>query len=257
MGRRPALVAALLAVAGPLWLMGTQLLVAIVFAGFRHARGKTVRPDADREWLARLSAVKIKPMLLWGAVGFSVLIFDWALKRYIPGYDLSLSGMIAVVSGFMAVAGGKSRKSGNSTSTVQGISGFVLKYVPMQGLIAIGTGLFILMLFLILGRIEQNGAEWIAQSIRRVHAPPWVDPHVVAHLIFLAVLISALAFLGRRIQVNRFSLNGLYRNRLARAFLGAARPLARRLDVAWPTALEEAATRHLRAVLDVADPYPA
>jgi predicted nucleotidyltransferase len=45
--------------------------------------------------------------------------------------------------------------------------------------------------------------------------------------------------------------------RLAGAFLGAARPLARRLDVAWPTALEEAATRHLRTVLDVADPYPA
>jgi predicted nucleotidyltransferase len=45
--------------------------------------------------------------------------------------------------------------------------------------------------------------------------------------------------------------------RLARAFLGAARPLARRLEVPWPTALEEAATRHLRAVLDLPDPYPA
>jgi predicted nucleotidyltransferase len=44
---------------------------------------------------------------------------------------------------------------------------------------------------------------------------------------------------------------------LARAFLGAARPLARRLDVDWPAALEEAATRHLRTVLDVPDPYPA
>ena len=58
-----------LTVTGPLWLMATQLLIAIVFAGFRPARGKTVRPDADREWLARLSAVKIKPMLLWGMVG--------------------------------------------------------------------------------------------------------------------------------------------------------------------------------------------
>ena len=36
---------------------------------------------------------------------------------------MSISGMIAVVSGFAAVAGGKSYKSGNSTSTVQGISG--------------------------------------------------------------------------------------------------------------------------------------
>jgi len=214
---------ALLTVLGPLWLMATQLLIAIVFAGFRNAAGKTVRPDADREWLARLSAVKIKPMLLWAMVGFAVLILDWALRRYIPGYDMSLSGMIAVVTGFTAVAGGKSTKSGNSTSTVQGISGFILKYVPMQGLIAIGTGVFILMLFLILGRVEQNGADWIADAIKGLRAPPWVDPHVVAHFIFLTGLLVALFFLGRRIQVNRFSLNGLYRNRLARAFLGGAR----------------------------------
>jgi hypothetical protein len=61
--------------------------------------------------------------------------------------------MIALVSGFAAVGGGKSAKSGNSTSTVQGISGFVRKYVPIQGLIAIGTFLFILIaLFVILGR---------------------------------------------------------------------------------------------------------
>ena len=214
---------ALLTVLGPLWLMATQLLIAIVFAGFRNATGKTVRPDADREWLARLSAVKIKPMLLWGTVGFAVLILDWALRRHIPGYDMSLSGMIAVVSGFVAVGGGRSTKSGNSTSTVQGISGFVLKYIPMQGLIAIGTGLFILMLFLILGRIEQNSAEWIASEMKDLRLPPWVDPHVVGHFVFLAGLLLALAFLGRRIQVNRFSLNGLYRNRLARAFLGGAR----------------------------------
>ncbi|HLL29903.1 MAG TPA: patatin-like phospholipase family protein [Allosphingosinicella sp.] len=214
---------ALLTVLGPLWLMATQLLIAIVFAGFRNATGATVRPDADREWLARLSAVKIKPMLLWGMVGFAVLILDWALRRYIPGYDMSLSGMIALVSGFVAVAGGKSAKSGNSTSTVQGISGFVLKYIPMQGLIAIGTGLFILMLFLILGRIEQNSAIWIARGIGNPRLPPWVEPQVVAHFVILAGLLLTLLFLSRRIQVNRFSLNGLYRNRLARAFLGGAR----------------------------------
>ncbi|HEX6375126.1 MAG TPA: patatin-like phospholipase family protein [Allosphingosinicella sp.] len=214
---------AVLTLVGPLWLMATQLLIAIVFAGFRPARGKTVRPDADREWLARLSAVKIKPMLLWGLVGFAVLILDWALRRFVPGYDMSVSGMIAVASGFAAVAGGKSTKSGNSTSTVQGISGFVAKYVPIQGMIALGTGLFILMLFLILGRIEKNGANWIAESISDWKRPAWVDPHVVAHVIFLAGLLALLAFLRSRIQVNRFSLNGLYRNRLARAFLGGAR----------------------------------
>lgn len=222
---------AVLTVVGPLWLMATQLLIAVIFAGFRPVRGKTVQPDADREWLARLSAVKIKPMLLWGMVGFAVLILDWALLRYVPGYDTSISGMIAVASGFAAVAGGKSSKSGNSTSTVQGISGFVLKYLPMQGVIALGTGIFILMLFLILGRIERNGAESIAAWLATWDRPSWldhkdvawIDPDVVAHFAMLVLLGALLYFLSGRIQVNRFSLNGLYRNRLARAFLGGAR----------------------------------
>ena len=43
---------------------------------------------------------------------------------------------------------------------------------------------------------------------------------------------------------------------VARAFLGAARPLARRIEVPWPTALEAAATAHLRTVLAVPEPYP-
>jgi predicted nucleotidyltransferase len=43
----------------------------------------------------------------------------------------------------------------------------------------------------------------------------------------------------------------------ARAFLGAARPLAAHLGVAWPDALEQAATAHLRDVLQISDPYPA
>ena len=101
----------------------------------------------------------------------------------------------------------------------------------MQGVIALGTGVFVLMLFLILGRVEQNGAETIAEWLATWNRPSWldaqdvawIDPNVIAHLVFLAGLGLGLAFLSSRIQVNRFSLNGLYRNRLARAFLGGAR----------------------------------
>ena len=42
----------------------------------------------------------------------------------------------------------------------------------------------------------------------------------------------------------------------ARAFLGAARPMAADLGVEWPRALEQAAADHLRAVLAVEEPYP-
>lgn len=44
---------------------------------------------------------------------------------------------------------------------------------------------------------------------------------------------------------------------IAERFLTAARPLAQRLGVEWPVALEEAATRHLREDLGIAEAYPA
>jgi hypothetical protein len=218
----------LLAFLGPLWLMATQLLVAIVFAGFRKADGPTVRPDADREWLARLSAVKIKPMLLWAVVGFAVLLLDWALRRYASGYDMSLSGFIALLSGGAAIAGGKSDKSAHSTGGIKRMANFAFKYLPMPALIALATAIFILSLFLILGRIEENLALWMAAAaLENGKGWPawasWADPQVVAHCGLLAILCALLLFFRGRIQVNRFSLNGLYRNRLARAFLGGAR----------------------------------
>jgi hypothetical protein len=64
----------------------------------------------------------------------------------------------------------------------------------------------------------------IGSLLKAWQLPVWIDALVVAHSIILIVLAVALAFLGRLIPVNRFSLNGLYRNRLARGFLGAARP---------------------------------
>jgi hypothetical protein len=53
--------------------------------------------------------------------------------------------------------------------------------------------------------------------------PKWLYPQVAGHLLIGLVLLIVLWRLNRRIPVNRFSLNALYRNRLARAFLGGAR----------------------------------
>jgi predicted nucleotidyltransferase len=43
---------------------------------------------------------------------------------------------------------------------------------------------------------------------------------------------------------------------ISRAFLADAKPLAAQLRVAWPDALDDAATAHLRDVLKLEDPYP-
>jgi len=209
----------------PLWLMSASLLGAAVFAAFRKAKGGTVKPDGDREWLARLSAVKIRPMLLWAILAPSVLLFNELAGNYLNGSQISASGIITLVAGSGAIAGGRSERSGGQQS---GVTGVLIRYLPMSWIVALATFVFVVCLFFLVGRLEANLADLIVEPIGRwlegIVAPEWLDRTVVAHLAILVFLLGLLWFFGRHIQVNRFSLNGLYRNRLARAFLGAARP---------------------------------
>lgn len=212
--------AILLTTLGPLWLMASQLLASMVVAAFRKSEGGTAKPDADREWLARLSALKIKPMLLWAFAAFAALVLDQVLRRTLPNGDTSLSAIVALLTGTAAVAGGKSAKSGD---VVKKAGAFLWKRLPMQSLVALATAVFVMVLFLLLARLESIMAASITLLIEPIRRPIWVDSEVVAHLLILLGLIALLLILRTRILVNRFSLNGLYRNRLARAFLGGAR----------------------------------
>lgn len=213
-----------LTTAAPLWLMAATLLGAAVFAAFRTSNGPTVMPDGDREWLARLSAVKIRPMLLWAVVATSVLLLNHLVGRYLDGGELTVSSLVAVLAGGGAVAGGRSERSGNQIGTMKS---FLMKHLPLGTIVSLATFLFLVALFFFMGRLEATLASLVAEPIKlwlgMVRAT-WLDPGVAAHLAILAGLAVLLLFFRRRIPVNRFSLNGLYRNRLARAFFGAARP---------------------------------
>jgi len=214
--------AVFLATMAPLWLMGSHLVSAIVLAGFRSSAGASSQPDSDREWLARLSAVKIKPMILWTVAAGSALLINWLLNRFLGRVDMSLSALVALVAGGGAVAGGKSENSG---SLVKGLAGRLMKIVPMHLVIALCTGLFAVSLLVILARLEAMVASALASKLAFVETI-WkaLDAGVSAHWLIVLVLSLLLYFFSGAIQVNRFSLNGLYRNRLARAFPGGARP---------------------------------
>jgi hypothetical protein len=225
----------LFATLGPLWLMGSQLMIAFVFAAFRRSTGGTVNADADREWLARLSAVKIKQMLLWAALAFATLLVFNLLAARLSALNLSLTSLVALVSGATAVFGGRGASSGNPSG---GGVVAILRFLPLQAVISLATFVFVIALLTLFGAIEgllANNiaavlAPRIALSVQDFNAysgwafaEAWLDSHVLAHLA-IAIGVGFLLYrLDRKIPVNRFSLNGLYRNRLSRAFLGGAR----------------------------------
>ena len=64
-GAKLATVAAIvftLSILGPLGATLAHLLLSTLYVGFRYVG---FQDDADREWLARLSAVSVFPALLW------------------------------------------------------------------------------------------------------------------------------------------------------------------------------------------------
>jgi hypothetical protein len=234
-GASPAWKLALFATLGPLWLMGSQLMIAFVFAAFRKSKGAPVNADADREWIARLSAVKVKQMLLWGALALTALVFVRLIEKGISTGQLSLSTLVALASGATAVFGGRAESSGNTTS---GVSATIMRFLPLAAVVSIATFVFVIALLTFFGAAEQAASvrvaglldpvldslrNWLNHRFSLGLNEKWVDRAVVGHLGLGLLLVIALLFFNRRIPVNRFSLNGLYRNRLSRAFLGGAR----------------------------------
>jgi hypothetical protein len=219
-GDPPNWTAGILVVVAPIWLLGTHFIAMTIFVGFRNPKNMTVKPDSDREWLARLSAVKAKPILLWATAAGSALLLNWWIARH-WGHDITWSSLIAAVSGVTAVKGGKSAKSGNASSER---SGSFLKILPAGLIISIATFVFLIALFVLLARAEMNAALAASPWLMPLHKwQPFLDPVVMAHWALAMSLFILPIMLSGRLRVNRFSLNGLYRNRLDRAFLGAAR----------------------------------
>ncbi len=226
--------ALVLALAAPLWLILAQLVATIIFVALRRSAGRSsARPDDDREWLARLSAIKLKLMLFWAVAAFAALVLNRLLDKFVSSYDMSLSALLAALTGGIALSGGSSSRTASEAAAADdGASpanfvARVTKRLSIETLISVATALFAVLLLLLLARIEMRVAgpiaDWIEPWIKERDLGRLMDANVLAHWLLFVLLAVFLVAMTLRVDINRFSLNGLYRNRLARAFLGAAR----------------------------------
>jgi hypothetical protein len=283
----------LLAILGPLGVNLAHLLLSTLYVGFRSVG---FLDDADREWLARLSAVSVFPALLW-AVFAAVCLFlpfvffenKWLTSMPWGSTFGWLSKALGVVSGFVAVLGGQSATTKPDVANGPPKSG-TDKAIDI--VVRLATLIFIAFLFATLAYVERTVADalvGLANEIVKAHGkfdPPLVSI-LLRVLVFLAgfvpvyllwyilsrkmgvlalamlalVVLSAqhvfadamgswlagldnwsaghevliaqgfiaaglfliIAIAAMKIDVNRFSMHGVYRNRLVRAFLGGAR----------------------------------
>jgi Patatin-like phospholipase len=279
-----------LSILGPLGATLAHLLLSTLYVGFRHT---DFQDDADREWLARLSAVSVFPTLLWAMFALICLFLpfvfidnEW-LRKLAPTLGPTIDTLgkaFGVISGFVAVLGGKSASHKPDISSVAPKS----SSAHMSALIVrLATLFFIVFLLMVLAYAERMTAEKLVSTAQAHNELSAIGLFVIPRLLvfltgfvpvyllwyfvsremaalIVAVLalfvLSALGFFSNaiglwvidkahspgkqimmaqgfiatalfliitvaamKIDVNRFSMHGVYRNRLVRAFLGGAR----------------------------------
>ena len=236
----------------PLFVIVVHLLLSVIFVAFRRTgadpAGKQLATDLDREWLARISALKLRPGLFWMLLAFCVLFLPRLLLDEFSYTVNWLTGAVATVSGVASVLGGKSSVAGFGKAAKGG-----LPALSMNAMVSIATIIFAAALLLFLSRVGLMAAQglayflgwwfpmflsdhgwgsgdaavaslgWAAPDPSTATAHPTLGGETVAFVVLLGLIGLALIATSSRINVNRFSLNALYRNRIARGFLGAAR----------------------------------
>ncbi len=218
--------AQVVAVLGPLWLLGSLGLHSAVFVGLRR---DSPLFDLDREWLARLSALKLRAGALWGVLAFASLSLTWLLNQHgTPPTKVTAPAILAL--GSLAAWIGK-----QASTNAGAIVGVIQSSQRWRALtLNLLCGVFILGLIAVLGMIADRILGWSQQELG-AHFPSLVAARPSWRLLIIDVaaiglLLCVIVWVTQRVNVNRYSMHAVYRNRLTRAFLGPARGPARQPD---------------------------
>jgi hypothetical protein len=206
------------------WVLMAQLTADNVFGGLVSYEPFS---DADREWLGRAAGWLAAMAVVWALTALLVFAGDY-LVQYLAAAGhkvvVAAGGVFAVLSGIVtALLGSSSATPANSSRAKEGgvkalASAIVMAVAgPIFAaalVVALSLGLDKLLLESALVKSLQGFTD--AQSIGNILKPLLAG----AGVTFAIGLIASYC-----VNINRFSLHALYRNRLTRAYLGASRSL--------------------------------
>ncbi len=222
-----------LVIFGPAWVVASHLVHSSLYATLRI---ETEVSWQDREWIARLSATEVLAALLWTVLSAICLLLPHYLYGLygVRGYwTKTIAAVTAALSGPVAAALGGSAKTGFDMA----VSETTIKSMLPEIATTAATALFLLVLLTGAASVDWvAGQAWWPDCFAYSYWPDWqvipqgpCAPGLYRTLLAAIALIGVSWGLGRLININRFSLHELYRNRLVRAFLGAVRPDALRM----------------------------
>src|SRR5215471_2830296 len=210
-----------------LYLLARTIFVAIasLSEGWKGEVKQASSDDADREWWARLSGWVLLIAAFWLVLSALCILGGYMLEQfknqYLPEILTAVGGVSGLVASLLGKSGDTASGKEGGSQTGSSIKQWVMAAaapvcaIAVMILLARGTAL--------LGRAltGKPHALYIQASLSR----PLLEFSLRDSMQFLVVPVG-LALLslvtGRVVNVNRFSLHGVYRNRLIRAYLGAS-----------------------------------
>jgi len=219
-------------------LMGLDLGTWI----FVGVSSRTLR-DQDREWLARSSAWIELVCVSWMVICALVMVLPGLTLNW-RGWEGGALGALGGFSGWLSSRGGATAAGAEAGKPSSGpgskISGFAMKLAPVVFVMTLIVGLSIVTNWVF------YEARAIFPKVTRIAAPTSADPYatiaigsrkvlwtqhedLLEHTYWEAAFSAAAGLyafswiLARLINTNKFSLHGMYRNRLIRAYLGASK----------------------------------
>jgi hypothetical protein len=193
------------------------LLLSVPYGGIEIALGLVGRDFSDmrREWLARMRAWSLLYALLWfGLVSLSLLMpyFVYWLAWVGPTAIWSALMTFAAAHGSILFAGWSGKADGKPTD--KGIVGFK----PLDLLALAAAPVTILGLLTGVSFLASWSVDHLARA-RWLHHQFWA-----ADLVCCAATAAAAMVFGWRVDINEFSMQSFYRNRLSRCYMGASVP---------------------------------
>jgi hypothetical protein len=190
-----------------LGLSGVVLAYIVGDIFYVGASSLSPRGDLDREWLARAAGWLAAVAVSWGVVS--------ALALYGPGPLRSAWWTRALGFGIGGVSGIVTLLLGPSALTAATRAGKTLERMPVTRIASIAAVIFAAAL----GALLSSLGFHLVQALGAHDAPT----RAWAYLLVLVALVLGSFLISLFVNVNRFSLHAMYRHRLVRAFLGAAR----------------------------------
>ena len=210
-------------VLAPILYLGPVLLGKTLFIAFSSVAEEWGYPtdlgDADREWWARWSGYVLIAAVVW--MLFSAAVFFGpsllGVARYEIGSRFTTAGITGALGWLISRLGQSSQTSAQESSGSGGWRKWVL---------ALAAPLFCATVLILVSALTQDVLKMLnGETNPYEHEELWIPPfagRVWQVLAAMAVLAGFGLFMGRFVNVNRFSLQAMYRNRLVRAYLGAS-----------------------------------